>query len=189
MSCNSPCASLERRRWLQGGLLALAWPSGARAQAAPPELSDRLQGARLQGSGSYRWWGVRVYDARLWVAQPLSPARFIEAPFALELQYARTLQGREIAERSVVEMRRIGPFDEAQAQRWQSQLTHAFPDVQAGDRLLGLHQPGQPTTFYCNGRPTHSVAEPTFAPLFFGIWLSDRSPDASLRRALYGNTP
>jgi hypothetical protein len=197
MSCSSPCASPERRRWLRAGLAATCLastclPATVPAQTqtsrpAPPEIATALKTAQLQGAGGFRWWGLLIYEASLWVDKALKPGRYTEAPFALQLQYARALEGQQIAERSLVEMRRVGSFDEPLGQRWLAQMGRAFPNVVAGDRLVGVHQPGQATQFFCNGTPTGSVAEPAFAALFFGIWLSDRGPEPVLRRALYGN--
>jgi len=191
MSCSSPYASPERRQLLLGALAALTLPAG-RADAntppgeAPSEVAAQLPRARRQGRGTFRWWGLPIYDAELWTEQPLAPERFDQAPFALALHYARTLAGQQIAERSLVEMRRIGPVDDTQARTWLAALRDAFPDVAEGDRLVGLHRPGEPTRFFCNGRPTRNVSDPAFAPLFFGIWLSPRSTEPALRQALYG---
>lgn len=193
MSCSSPCASPERRGLLLGALAALTLPAThaaanttAAPADAPSEVAAQLPRARRQGRGTFRWWGLPIYDAELWTEQPLAPERYDQAPFALALHYARTLAGRQIAERSLVEMRRIGPVDDNQARVWLAALREAFPDVAEGDRLVGLHRPGEPTRFFCNGRPTHSVNDPAFAPLFFGIWLSPRSTEPTLRQALYG---
>lgn len=83
-------------------------------------------------------------------------------------------------------MRRIGSFSEAQAQAWLQAMTAAFPDVRAGDRLLGVHLPGRGAQFYYNGRPTRAIDDPEFARLFFGIWLSEQTPAPKLRAALLG---
>ena len=83
-------------------------------------------------------------------------------------------------------MRRIGPFSEAQAKDWLQAMAAAFPDVRAGDRLLGVHLPGRGAQFYYNGRLTSEVRDPEFARLFFGIWLSEQTPAPKLRAALLG---
>lgn len=83
-------------------------------------------------------------------------------------------------------MRRIGPFSESQAQDWLQAMVVAFPDVRAGDRLLGVHLPGRGAQFYYNGRPTSEIRDPEFARLFFGIWLSEQTPAPKLRAALLG---
>jgi hypothetical protein len=93
-----------RRRLLLIALLAPALP--VRAGTPPPELSAALPAARLQGEGRLRFFGLHVYDIRLWTAAAFSPERWAEAPIALEIEYARTLYGKAIAERSIDEMKR-----------------------------------------------------------------------------------
>jgi hypothetical protein len=83
-------------------------------------------------------------------------------------------------------MRRVGAFSDAQAQAWLQAMQAAFPDVAAGDRLTGIHRPGQGARFLANGRPTLDVNDPEFARLFFGIWLSDKTSEPQLRQALLG---
>lgn len=160
-------------------LLALA---GLQAQAETAPLAQ----LRAAGSGTYTYWGFDGYRASLWVEPGFEPAAYARQRHALELQYLRNFKGRDIAERSIEEMRRIGPFGESQAQDWLQAMVAAFPDVRAGDRLLGLHLPGRGVQFYYNGRPTSEIRDPEFARLFFGIWLSEQTPAPKLRAALLG---
>jgi len=156
------------------------------ATPAPAEVASALPMARLQGSGTLRYFGLAIYEARLWAAPDFAPGRYDTHTFALELRYARKLEGAAIAERSIAEMRRVGPFDPAQAKAWREQMTQAFPDVKPGDRLTGVRGPGGVTRFYSNGQPTSSIADPEFARLFFGIWLSGNTSEPALRRELIG---
>jgi hypothetical protein len=170
------------------GLLALAVSAQAEAQEAPPdELRGTLPGARLQGRMRFRWLGLTVYDTRLWVpGEPVSAQDYAGRAFALELLYARSLDGARIADRSIDEMRRVDRLDERQAGDWRAAMAAAFPDVVAGDRLTGLNLPGRGARFFHNTRPTREVADTEFARLFFGIWLSPRSPEPALRQSLLG---
>ena len=104
--------------------------------------------------------------------------------YVLELKYARAFKGRDIAQRSLDEMRRIGAVSEEQGRRWLQAMERAFPDVAAGDRLTGVHEPGRGALFYANGRPTAEIADARFAELFFGIWLSEQTAAPQLRLAL-----
>lgn len=178
------------RRTLLTALATAPLVTQVRAQppaAEPPaEVKAELPEARWRGSATMRWFGLQLYDLRLWSASTAAPAELPAQPLALELQYARQLVGRLIAERSISEMRRIGPFDEAQAERWLAALSRLFPDVQAGDRLTGVQRPGAATRFFHNGQPRGEVAEPAFGPLFFGIWLSPRTSEPKLRQQLLG---
>ena len=47
--------------------------------------------AQLRGQGRLTFFGLHVYDARLWVAPGFVAERFADQPLALELDYARTL--------------------------------------------------------------------------------------------------
>ncbi|MEK8051550.1 chalcone isomerase family protein [Ideonella sp. DXS22W] len=162
-------------------------PSSAPRAEPPAEVKAELAEARLRGSATMRWLGLQIYDVRLWSPTALVGADWTGQALALELQYARALDGQRIAERSISEMRRIGPFDDARAARWQAEMGRLFPDVKAGDRLTGLHRPGAGTRFFHNGQARGVVADTDFAPLFFGIWLSPRTSEPGLRRQLLGD--
>lgn len=169
-------------------LLAAAAAGGARASRAalPPELARTLPGATLIGEGRLRYLGLHVYDIRLW-APNAQAARMPESkPLALELEYARSLDGKAIAERSLKEMQGIDSVDAAQAERWLAQMQRIFPDVKAGDRITGVQQPGEAALFFVNGQARGEVRDADFTRLFFGIWLSPRTSQPRLREALLG---
>lgn len=156
------------------------------APSAPEEVAVELPIAHLQGQATMRYLGFEIYEARLWTAPDFSPAHYAAHPFALELRYARNLDGAAIAERSLAEMRRVGSFDEAKAKGWRELLGRALPDVKSGDRLTGVRAEGGTTRFYRNGQPTAVIEDAEFARLFFGIWLSPRTSEPALRRGLIG---
>lgn len=178
--------ALLSRRWL--GLCCaaalLAPPVGAQT-GAPPELASALPGARQRGQATMRFLGLRIYDITLWSPAPVRDA-LAEPPLALVLVYGRTLSGQRIAERSIDEMRGIGSFSPAQADTWLAEMARLFPDVQANDRLTGIHQSDGTARFYFNGQLRGQVSDPLFARLFFGIWLSPRSSEPDLRQRLLG---
>lgn len=176
-----------RRALLAATAVGLLGPGALRAQTAsapPPEVASELREPRLQGSGRLRFLGLHIYDARLW--SPLPVADYAAMPLALELEYGRALDGAKIAERSLDEMRRVGSFDEATSRRWLEAMTRFFPDVKAGDRITGVHRPGEAARFFVNGALRGEVREPEFARLFFGIWLSPRTSEPGLRTQLLG---
>lgn len=164
---------VSRRR--RGLLAALAvWPLVSLPAVAAP---DPALGLKRWGSGEFRRFGFLIYEATLWAGDdPLQP------PLALRLDYRRAISGTAIAEASVNEMRPLGA-DEAALQRWGAQMARVFPDVKAGDWILGLHTAGG-ATFLHNGRPTGEIAEPEFARRFFAIWLDPRTSAPELRAAL-----
>lgn len=176
------------------GLVSLAGPvfaalvasSAPTAIAPPSEVATTFAAARLQGQGRLRFFGLLVYEARLWVGTGFAADRYEEQTFALELQYAREFEGHAIAKRSIVEMRRSFNVEDAQAQTWQAAMVRAFPNIGPGDRLTGIHVPGAATRFFHNGQPTSTVADPQFARAFFGIWLAATTSEPGLRRQLIG---
>jgi hypothetical protein len=175
---------LTRRSLL---VVALAPALSARARVAPPsELAPALPGARLQGEGRLSFFGLPVYEARLWAPAPVTADRWAEEPLALELVYERTLRGRKIAERSLEEMRRQVEIPAARAQRWLGEMSSLFPDVGDGDRLTGVYLPARSVRFFHNGRPLGEIPDALFARLFFGIWLSAQTSEPALRDRLLG---
>jgi hypothetical protein len=175
-----------RRRVLIAAVCGLA---GARAWSQnppPPEVGLALPGATLRGEGRLRFLGMRIYGARLWVLDGFRPEDFLQHPTALELRYERELSGPRIAERSLVEMRKVGEVPEAKAGPWLGFMEKTFPDVKEGDRITGLYRPGEGMAFFVNGKTGGELRDPEFARLFIGIWLSPRSSEPALRRALLG---
>lgn len=170
------------------GLGGLPGLGRAAAPAMPPEVARELPEARLVGQGRLRYFGLHIYDAELWAGPGFQAGEgeLGRQPLALVLRYARSLDGVKIAERSIEEMRGIGPFSAEQSASWLAFMREAFPDVKDGDRLTGLLRPGEGAAFTFNGSPRASLRDADFARLFFGIWLAPASSQPKLRRSLLG---
>lgn len=165
------------------------WAAGA--STPPAELRAEWPEAtspHRQGEARMRFFGMHIYDITLWAPEPLKPAEAARRPLALAIDYRRSLSGSRIAERSLTEMRRAGPIDDATAARWLAAMTQVFPDVNDGDRITGVQWPGQAARFHTNGRFSGEVRDPRFAELFFGIWLAPWTSEPTLRQALLGST-
>ena len=155
------------------------------SMAKPPlELRGSLPDGRLAGRARLKVWGFQVYNASLWVTNKFQPGAFQNHPFALELEYLRDFSREDIAERSLKEMLLQRPLPADKAARWERQLRDAIPDVRQGDRVTGLHRPGEGLSFLFNGEPVKTIADPELAQLFFGIWLSEATSEPALRREL-----
>lgn len=171
-------------------LLALAggpaaWSAQAQT-AMPTEVVAELPGARLLGSGRLTFLALAIYEARLWVGEGFKADQYEQAPLAIELEYARTLYGKLIAERSLDEMKRAGGISDAQAESWLATLKQSFPDVAKGDRITGVYRPAESARFFLNGKAIGEVRDAEFARRFFGIWLSPKTSEPKLRLALLG---
>jgi hypothetical protein len=148
-----------------------------------------LPGSRLWGEASLRYWGLRIYHARLWAMPGVQANQVIDHPLVLELEYQRDLKGAAIADRSLSEMMRGGPIPEPQAQQWLTQMQRIFPDIKTGDKLTGQHQPGQGASFIHNGRHVGRIDDPEFSRRFFGIWLAPTTSEPEMRTTLLGLNP
>ena len=174
------------------GLIAVL-PRAASANEAPPHVRTQIADAALTGTGRYTWFAFHVYDGALY-----APAGKYAAgrPFALELIYARSLKGADIAQRSIDEIAKLGIGSEAERAVWLAVLQKLFPDVAKNDRLTGVSllstaaagtAPAAP--FYFNGKPLGEITDPRLGQAFFAIWLDERTSAPAFRRKLLGLDP
>ncbi|GAB1234372.1 chalcone isomerase family protein [Ferrigenium sp. UT5] len=156
------------------------------ARADGLNVKDELAQAHLAGQGSYRWFGIKLYEAYLWREQDVAAEALLDGSFVLELVYARALQGEKIAASSIDEIRKLNLGSPAQHGAWLSLMRQVFPDVQAGTRLSGVYQAGQGVRFYRDGVLLKAINDADFARAFFSIWLDERTSAPRLRRQLLG---
>ena len=62
-------------------------------------------------------------------------------------------------------------------------MTGLFPDVQAGDTIIGEYRSAG-AGFHYNGRLLGHIEDTAFARAFFAIWLDARTSAPALRAAL-----
>lgn len=197
MWCSTRCVNMpiDRRsalsaalQWAAAGVAVLNAPATWAQTMPSPEVRSALPTATLGGAGRMRFFGLNIYDARLWVTPGFKPGNYAQNALALELNYLRDLSGQAIAERSLKEMRRAGAIAPEQAQRWLEAMQLAFPDVKAGDRITGMHDPQKGASFWFNGQARSAIADQEFSRLFFGIWLSPATSEPALREQLLQGT-
>lgn len=160
--------------------LALAY-AATLAQAAPAHIEAALPHARLAGSGTYTYFALKIYTADLWVGDQ---GYRLDAPFALDLRYARKLYGKKIAEASAEQMEQIGAGSPAERKVWLQKMLAIFPDVVEGSHVTGVFVPGAGARFYLDGKALGQVDDPDFARAFAGIWLDPATTAPELRAAL-----
>ena len=180
--------NLRRRQFALWLALGFASTPG-RANTASAELHSRLPDAVLAGQAKFTFWGFDVYQAALWVEPGFSAATFERHAFALELSYLRDFSNEQITTRSLDEMRRQGGLAPATLAAWQPLMRGAFPDVVKGDRILGVHLPGEGAIFLTNTRQSGVISDVLFARRFFGIWLAPQTSEPQLRSALLARLP
>ena len=185
---------MKRMRVLLLGLCLSLAAAGAAADAHLPPLPEAAlegtAGLQPRGHGSFRWFGLHIYDAALWLpASAISgsgPGPDGSQPLALRLRYARTLKGGDIAQRSIEEIERLGLGDAARRAGWLETMRKLFPDVSRGSTLTGVHLPGRGARFFHDQRLLGEVQDEAFSRAFFAIWLDSRTSAPALREALLG---
>lgn len=160
-----------------GALLASILAHGS-AMASP------VPGLQPVGQGRLSWLGFAAYDAALFAPSGFRASQFERHPFALELAYLRHFRAGDIADRSIVEMRRAGAFSEGEAEQWRAALGRVLPDVKPGDRITGVHEPHRGARFLVNGHEAGAIDDSRFSFLFFSIWLGPATSQPALRREL-----
>ncbi|RZL10550.1 MAG: hypothetical protein EOP40_06005 [Rubrivivax sp.] len=173
---------------LAGTGIGTAWAGAPAASPSLPAEVNAAGGLRPLGGLRFRYWGFHVYDAQLYVGTAFDAARAPAQRLALSLTYARAFRALDIVDRSLQEIDRQAPPDAGQSPRWRALLSAVLVDVQAGDRLTGIHDPGRQVCarFFHNGRPTGELNDGVLAERFFGIWLSPLSSQPAMRRTLLG---
>jgi hypothetical protein len=178
-----------------GQLFALLWlPTLTFAQTAAPDASAAavpayitrdIADARPAGRGRLTWFGLHIYDARLYVPERGIDANdLVSQTFALELTYSRRLLGKAIAERSSDEIEKLGLGSDEQRAAWLREMTKIFPDVSAGQTLTGIHLANGATRFFSDGRFIGAIDDVAFGRAFFAIWLDPKTSAKKLRTEL-----
>ncbi len=189
---------------LLGGLLALASPAQAdvsvtdtgatpasmtAADATAAPLTDEQVAARyvpdaaVTGAVQMTFMLWKVYIATLYAP---GGAWQEDEPFALSLAYQRKLRGKDIAKRSVKEMRGQGFDDELKLAAWHEEMQKIFPDVDENTTLTGVRDARGHAVFYHNGVRVGIIEDPAFSYWFFGIWLHEKTSEPALRKKLLG---
>ena len=166
---------------LLAGLFAACGAVSSSAAALAETVAKEHASLSQVGEGDLRFLGMKVYDISLW-----SPAKAYDAGalFAIQITYDMNFKGREIAERSITEMRNIGYSDEAKLKRWGEQMVKIFPDIKKGDSLIGVSIPGKGAKFYSRDKFIAAAEDAEFAKAFFNIWLSEKTSEPKLRAKL-----
>ena len=153
--------------------------------AAPLHIQRAVPDARLAGQGSFRWFGLLVYDAQFWVgSQGYQASAPDMAPFALDLHYARSFDSDSIAETSIEEMKKVGAPSDAPYDRWLLQMKGVFKNVVKGTHITGIFLPNYGARFFLDGKALGDIADPQFSHAFFSIWLGPKTSAPALRKKL-----
>jgi hypothetical protein len=138
------------------------------------------------GEADLKFFGLRIYTAALFAKRNFDPAHYAHTPLELRIEYHRALEGKLIAERSLLEMKRLGKIDNHTSQAWLDLMIRAFPNITTGDRLSGRTDGKGLVEFTHNDTLTAQVQDTDFASRFLGIWLHEATSAPEMRAQLLG---
>lgn len=138
---------------------------------------------KLVGSAKMKYFLWDVYKAELFAPNGNYKE---DGDFELRLTYLMKLDGEDIAERSIKEMKGIGANDKTALDKWQAFMTEVFPDVKKGSVLSGIKSSDNTVTFLSDDKPIGEIKDSGFAHYFFGIWLDEKTSEPDLREKLLG---
>ncbi|MCL4677313.1 MAG: chalcone isomerase family protein [Alphaproteobacteria bacterium] len=146
-------------------------------------IAQHISNAALVGQGRLSIWFFDIYDASLFAPGGLWESK---PPYALSISYLRAVSGRHIADTSAEEIRKLGYRNEFRLAVWHGQMRKIFPDVKEKTVLTGIYTAEGKTLFYENDSLIGTIEDPEFGPLFFDIWLSQKTSEPELRASLLG---
>ncbi|WP_414828307.1 chalcone isomerase family protein [Alteromonas sp. H39] len=148
--------------------------------AIPAPVQERIPDASVVGEARFTYYFWDVYDAVLYAPQGKWPAE----RFALRLTYLRDFEGKEIAERSIKEMKSQGLDDDEKISSWLKAMNEIFPDINEDEHLLGVVGDSGEALFYQQDTLLGEVDDPEFTRWFFNIWVGEKTSEPDFRDKL-----
>jgi GPH family glycoside/pentoside/hexuronide:cation symporter len=167
---------------------AALWALGApRQPAVPAEVAAGLPGARVQGTA---WPALHGHAGSTTRGcgrgqAPGQPEDWASAPLALEIQYARALEGAPDRRAFAGEMRRQGDIAPPR-QRWlaaMKQPSPTWPRVTGSPRCTG---PAWACSLFANGQLRGQTVDATCSRAFSASGWPRQTSEPALRTALLG---
>lgn len=153
------------------------------SHAEAKNLQAYIDNPEVVGEARLKMFFFKIYDASL-IAQ--NGVFEQDQPFALKLKYLRDFDGKDIASRSVDEMRKQGMQDEVKLAKWFQQMKLLFPNVKEGQTITGIVDANQVSHFYFDSQHLGKVEDKEFSEWFFNIWLAENTSQPDMRLALIG---
>jgi hypothetical protein len=149
----------------------------------PPQVLSSAPGMHPFGKGRHTWWGVRMYDATLWIVGPQWSAA---VPHALDIEPGRAVPSDTLVKNAIAEMRDLKVGDERQLGIWQVEMRKLIPNVRQGDQVVIFCPDTKRTIAYLNDSSTGEVDDPSFCPAVMSVWLHPQTKHQAIRKSLLG---
>ena len=132
----------------------------------------------LVGSGTLKWYGLRIYDVE-----------YREAPNActpriLRITYARRIPTHRLIKATREQWQEIGVADDSAVRAWLREAGALWPDIEPGDHLLLLVDSDGASHFFGSDGFLGTIQDPAFGTAFIAIWLSPDTTEPKLRAQL-----
>ncbi len=164
-------------------ILIISCSTSTSANLGTEYINKYIPNAQIVGSGNLNFLLWNVYKASLYAPNASYTAG---NPVALKLEYLMELDGADIADRSITEMKKQGFTDKKKLSSWNSEMKKIFPNVENGTVLTGILTNKGTTVFLKNGEKIGEVLDKEFGKRFFDIWLSEKTSEQQLKRRLTG---
>ena len=155
--------------------------SAIAARPLPPQVLSTAPGIHPFGKGRHSWWGVRMYDATLWIVGPQWSAA---APHALDIEPGRAVPADTLVKNAIAEMRDLKVGDERQLGIWQAEMKKLIPNVKQGDQVVIFCPDTKRTLSFLNNSSTGEVDDPSFCPAVMSVWLHPQTKHQAIRKSL-----
>jgi hypothetical protein len=162
---------------------AIAAPPGGN-RPLPPQVVSQAPEMHPFGKARHSLWGVKVYEATLWIVGPQwSDAK----PHALDIEPNRAVPADTLVKNAIAEMRALKVGDESKLKTWQTEMQKIIPDVKPGDQIVIFCSDANRTLAYLNDSSTGEVDDPTFCPAVMSVWLHPQTKHQAMRKSLLRN--
>jgi hypothetical protein len=159
--------------------IAAASPGGHRP--LPPQVVSQVPEMHPFGKGRHSLWGIKMYDATLWIVGPQwSDAK----PHALDIEPNRAVPADTLVKNAIAEMRDLKVGDESKLKTWQAEMKKIIPNVKPGDQIVIFCSDANRTLAYLNDSSTGEVDDPSFCPAVMSVWLHPQTKHQALRKSL-----
>lgn len=173
-------------------LLASLLNAMGSALAAPPLVPKPLPdpvlsqapGIRPLGRGRHTLWGIRMYDATLWI---VGEDFAVTEPHALDVESGKSVSSDILVKTATDEMSRLNLGDAARLAAWRLEMTRLIPNLKSGDQIVIFCPHDGKTLTYYNGRSFGEVDDTTLCPAIINVWLHPQSRSKDLRKSLLGH--
>ena len=162
-------------------LVTLSATFAIAARPLPPQVVSAVPGMHPFGKGRHSLWGIRMYDATLWIVGPQWSAA---APHALDIEPGRAVPADTLVTNAVAEMRALKVADESKLRIWQAEMRKIIPNLKQGDQVVIFCSDSNRTLGYVNGSSSGEIDDPSFCPAIMSVWLHPQTKHQAMRKSL-----